>query len=133
MKNLLFVDTSAWFALVNRRDPDHQAARETLESFRGRLVTSNFIFDETVTLCRYRLGRETAVRVGEGLLGGDLADLARATVKDEVAAWNLFRQRADKSYSFTDCISFVMMRRLGLEQAAAFDDGFRREGFTVVP
>ena len=133
MTDLLFVDTSAWFALVNRRDPDHRAAREALETFRGRLLTSNFIFDETVTLCLYRLGRDAAVRVGEELRAGVSVDLARATVEDETNAWSLFRDRADKEYSFTDCVSFVMMRRLGIEQAAAFDEDFRREGFSVLP
>ena len=133
MTDLLFVDTSAWFALANRRDPDHRAARVALESFRGRLVTSNFIFDETVTLCLYRLGRDVALRVGDELRVGSVVDLARTTANDEAAAWDLFRNRADKQYSFTDCVSFVMMRRLGIERAAAFDDDFRREGFAVVP
>ena len=50
-----FVDTSAWFAYANRHDPDHQRIRTVLQTFQGRLVTSNFIFDETVTLCLYRL------------------------------------------------------------------------------
>ena len=45
-----FVDTSAWFAYANREDPDHQRIRNVLQTFQGRLLTSNFIFDETVTL-----------------------------------------------------------------------------------
>ena len=65
MKDLLFVDTSAWFALVNRSDSGHTAVREFLESYRGRRVTSNAVFDETVTLCRYRLGHDTAGVVDE--------------------------------------------------------------------
>jgi len=127
------VDTSAWIALINRSDPDHDAVRDALESFDGRLVTSNFVFDESVTLCLYRLGRDAALRVGDELLRGEVVDLARATIGDEADAWKLFRRRADKKYSFTDCISFTMMRRLGIEQAAAVDDDFRREGFSVVP
>lgn len=133
MTSLLFVDTSAWFALVNRRDPDHRAARKALESFRGRLVTSNFVFDETVTLCLHRLGRDSAVRVGEALRGGKTVDFVRATARDEASAWELFRRRDDKDYSFTDCVSFVLMRRLGIDHAAALDDDFRREGFAVLP
>ncbi len=133
MSNLLFVDTSAWFALVNGRDPDHHAVRDVLESAGGRLVSSNFVFDETVTLCRYRLGHGAAVRVGNQLRGGATADLVRATATDEAAAWDLFRERTDKGYSFTDCVSFVMMRRLGIDRAAACDEDFRREGFTVLP
>ena len=133
MSRQLFVDTSTWFALANRGDPDHREACRVLESFRGRLVTSNFVFDETVTLCLYRLGRKAALRVGDELRGGRLADIVRATIDDEDRAWGLFGRRADKQYSFTDCVSFVLMRRLGIEQAAALDDDFRREGFSVLP
>jgi predicted nucleic acid-binding protein len=129
----LFVDTSAWFALANRRDPDHRAARETLERSVGRLVTSNFVFDETVTLCLYRLGREAALRVGDTLRDGDTVDLARATADDEAAAWKLFLARADKRYSFTDCVSFAIMKRLDIRRAVALDEDFLREGFDVVP
>jgi predicted nucleic acid-binding protein len=125
--------TSAWFALVNRSDADHAIARETLESSRGRLVTSNFVFDEVVTLCLYRLGHPTAVRVGTTLADPAVVDLLRTTPEDERAAWKLFSARADKRYSFTDCTSFVMMKRLGLRRVAAFDDDFRREGFEALP
>jgi predicted nucleic acid-binding protein len=52
----VFVDTGAWFAYVNRLDADHTRIRRVLQTFQGRLVTSNFIFDETVILCLYRLG-----------------------------------------------------------------------------
>ena len=62
-----FVDTSAWFAYANRQDPDHQRIRTVLQTFQGRLITSNFIFDETVTLCLYRLGHQVAATVGEVL------------------------------------------------------------------
>jgi hypothetical protein len=46
-------------------DPDHEKVREVLRAFNGRLVTSNFIFDETITFCLYRLGHSIAVRVGQ--------------------------------------------------------------------
>ena len=80
-----------------------------------------------------RLGRDTAVRVGEELRGGKTVDFVRATAPDEASAWKLFRRRDDKDYSFTDCVSFVLMRRLGIDRAAALDDDFRREGFAVLP
>lgn len=50
-----------------------------------------------------------------------------------MAVWDLFQARGDKSYSFTDCTSFALMRRLGLEEAVALDADFRREGFRVLP
>jgi len=129
----LFADTGAWFALVNRSDPDHARVREILEEFEGRIVTSNFVFDEAVTLCLYRLGHSTALVVGNILNDPGTVDLIRATPQDEATAWETFAARADKRYSFTDCTSFAMMRRLGIRVAAALDDDFKREGFEVLP
>ncbi len=133
MKDLLFVDTSAWFAYANKSDRDRKKVMEALLEFEGRLVTSNFVFEETVTLCRYRLGHREASRVGELLWSGLGVDLIRAETSDEARAWELFKQNPDRRYSFTDCVSFVMMRRLGIQQAAALDNDFRREGFDVIP
>jgi predicted nucleic acid-binding protein len=128
-----FVDTSAWFAYANREDPDHQRIRTALQTFQGRLITSNFIFDETVTLCLYRLGRQVAATVGEVLRDPTAVAMLRITPADEQNAWVLWLARPDKTYSFTDCTSFVIMRRLGLQSAIAVDTDFQREGFLLLP
>lgn len=129
----LFVDTSAWFAYVNRRDPEHGAVREVLRRKGVRLVTSNFVFDETVTLCLYRLGHAAAAKVGTVLRESSSIDLVRVTPDDEGQAWKLFLARADERYSFTDCVSFALMRRLGLRRCLALDDDFAAEGFESLP
>jgi predicted nucleic acid-binding protein len=129
----VFVDTSAWFAYANRADREHRATKEAIASFDGRLVTSNFILDETVTLCMYRLGHRAAVALGEMLFNSRTIDLVRLTPEDEQTAWSLFTERDDKEYSFTDCTSFTLMRRLGLTTAIALDEDFEREGFELLP
>lgn len=129
----LFVDTSAWFAYANRKDPDHAAVREVFRGFDGRITTSNFVFNETLSLCRYRLGHGAAATIGSVLLDDGTVDLIRITPEDERAAWELFCQRSDQRYSFTDCTSFALMRRLGIGTALALDDDFRIEGLQVVP
>lgn len=129
----LFVDTSAWFAYVNRRDPEHKLVSAAVHAFEGRLLTSNFVFDETVTFCLYRLGHEAATALGNVLLDSAEVDLIRLTAADEQAAWDLFKERKDKNYSFTDCTSFVLMRRLGIRRALALDADFRQEGFEILP
>lgn len=133
MNSGLFVDTSAWFAFANRKDPDHAAVRDILRRYDDRLVTSNFVFDETVTLARYRLGHHVAEKIGESLLDANVARLIRATSEDEHRAWELFCKRPDQSYSYTDCLSFEMMKRLKVTTAATLDDDFVHEGFEVLP
>ena len=55
------------------------------------------------------------------------------TGRDQTLAIELLRRQKDKSYSLCDAVSFVTMRRLGLERVLAFDDHFRQFGeFRVV-
>ena len=128
-----FVDTSAWFAYVNRLDPDHTRIRSLFQTFQGRLVTSNFSFDETVIVSLYRLGDRVAVTVSEVLLAPTVVDLLWLTPDDEHRAWTLLLARPDKTYSDTDSSSLVLMRRLRLQQAIALDADFQREGFLLFP
>ncbi len=86
----LFVDTSAWFAYANRADPDHEGIASVIHGFHGRLVISNFIFDETITLCLYRLGHKSARTVGEALLNNSSIDLVRLNANDERNGWTRF-------------------------------------------
>lgn len=130
----LFVDTGGWYAYANRADPEHKAVKAALGRFRGRLVTSNFVFDEVVSLClARRLGHAVALTVGGVLMAPQVVDLVRVTAEDERAAWRLFAERPDQGYSYTDCTSFALMRRLGITRAAALDEHFRIEGFEVIP
>lgn len=132
MTEQVFVDTGAWFAYVNAGDPDHQRVREVLDNYPERLVTSTYVFDETVTLTQARLGHHRALAVGKTLLNPRVVETVHVTPSDEKAAWALFEKRPDKAYSFTDCTSFVVMRRRKIEKAVTLDEHFFQEGFAVV-
>jgi predicted nucleic acid-binding protein len=130
---LTFVDTSAWFATVDPNDPNHEVARRFM-SAKPRLVTTNFVIDETITLVLKRLGYTQALRLGEQLWSGQLARIIYITKADQQAAWQLFKSYSDKEFSFTDCTSFVVMERLGLTRAFALDEHFDQTGqFVRVP
>jgi uncharacterized protein len=128
-----FVDTGAWYAYINAGDPDHRRIENFLTSFSGRLVTSNYVFDETITLVLARLGYQRAVKVGEVLLDPRVVELVRVGAGDERTAWQLFKERPDKTYSFTDCTSFVLMRRLNINTATTLDEHFAQESFEITP
>lgn len=130
----LFVDTSAFFALTDRTDRFHHLAVRFIESNQQLLVTSNMIVHETITLIRMRLGHGLAVKVGRRLFDETVTPLIRVTEADERKAWDAFRRYRDKRFSFVDCTSFVVMKRLGMHAVLAFDDDFRRFGeFVVLP
>lgn len=127
------VDTGAWYALADRKDPDHSSVAQCLREHARRLVTTNFIFDESVTLIRYRLGSSPARIFGEQLLRGGVARLVAITRRDEARAWDIFTRYRDKSFSYTDCTSFAVMQRLGIGTAIAIDEDFRSFGLACLP
>lgn len=65
----IFVDTGAWYALLDEDDANHHAAVRFKDSLVHPLMTSNYIADEVITLVRSRLGHNVAVEIGQKLLG----------------------------------------------------------------
>jgi predicted nucleic acid-binding protein len=126
----VFVDTGFWYAFANEKDVNHARALRLLDEPR-RLVTTNYILDETITLTLIRSGYRQAVTLGEVLWQAQLADIVRVTEEDERRAWALFKQYDDKRFSFTDCTSFAVMLRLGITVALSFDDDFSQTGLFV--
>ena len=129
----IFVDTSGWYAYARKDDPAHAGACDALERWEGRLVTTDYVFDETVTLARARLGPAAAAKIGEALLDSGVVELVRLLPEDFEDAWDLFKKGKDKEWSFTDCTSFAVMRRLRLRAAVATDRHFRQAGFEAMP
>ena len=129
----VFVDTGAWYALADRKDPDHAPIKQCLDQYRGRLLTSNFVLDESVTLLRYRLGWRVAEQVGGVLMNGSAARLVRISEADEEHAWDIFSRYSDQSFSFTDCTSFALVKRLKIETNIAIDRDFRAYGLICLP
>ncbi|MDZ7289385.1 MAG: PIN domain-containing protein [candidate division KSB1 bacterium] len=136
MRNSIFVDTGAWKALYDKDDPFHKIAKNTLNNFkrkRSHLITSNFILDETITLLRIRVSHESAVEFGEALRASRVITIIHVDEAIENEAWAIFKKYDDKAFSFTDCTSFSIMKRLAIERAFALDDHFRQFGLISVP
>ena len=132
MAEQVFIDTSAIYAYVNAKDRDHKMVRNFLNAYEGSLLTTNFVFDEIVTLVMSRLGHEKAVLTGQVLLNPNIFSMVRIGLNDERTAWELFVNRPDKAYSFTDCTSFIIMKKLNISKYLALDPHFRQEGFQGV-
>lgn len=131
--NGVFVDTGAWYALADSDDADHMAAAAFLAANTLPLVTTNFVFSETVTLLRYRIGYSAARSFGQKLKESKLVRVVAVTPADEERAWEIFTKYRDQDFSFVDCTSFAVMERMKLATAFAFDRHFSVMRFTVVP
>jgi predicted nucleic acid-binding protein len=120
-----FVDTGAWYAAFVPSDPDHPAASTWLDR-NNEPLTSDYVVDELLTLLKMRGEYRRALDLGPSLLSGDLCKLQWVTPDDVRAAWQVFASYQDKGWSFTDCVSRVVMRRLEIKTAFAFDAHFRQ-------
>jgi len=124
----IFVDTSAWFACIVTTDKNHSSASRWLEINTRPLLTTDYIVDETLTLLKLRREFDRALELGTAFFGGSLATVYRLTEEDVREAWRTFHDFRDKDWSFTDCTSRVVLRKLGIEDAFVFDHHFDQFG-----
>jgi predicted nucleic acid-binding protein len=118
----LFVDTSAFFAALDRDDRHNARAKELLARDE-RLIATDHVLAETWRLTRDRLGYAAAERFWGGLRAG-AATIEHVTPADLDAAWRIGEAFPDQSFSIFDRTSFAVMERTGVHRAAAFDDDF---------
>jgi predicted nucleic acid-binding protein len=130
----LFLDTSFVVALHASDDQSHRHAVDgwlSVLSQRRRLITTTFILDETATLLNARGLHELAVTAGTQIIKSPAVTLLHVDVGLLERGWAYFCRHADKRYSLTDCISFVVMQERGLREALTFDQHFTQAGFEV--
>src|SRR5437667_256283 len=132
-----FVDTSYLIALENGDDQYHEVASEhwsaLAKSSSPSLVTSSYVFVEVVPLLNNHRLHKKAVEVGKNLLTSRVFDVVHVHEDLFYEAWAHFQKHKDKTYSLTDCVSFVLMKRLGIAEALTFDKHFVQAGFTKLP
>ncbi|MFZ5632322.1 MAG: type II toxin-antitoxin system VapC family toxin [Bacillota bacterium] len=132
----MFVDTSGWCALFDASDQNHGKAAQLWREISGstaRLYTSDYVLDETITLIRKKIDHESAVKFGRAILESRITEILWVTEDVWEGAWSMFQKYRDKDFSFTDCTSFVLMKKHGVDTAFVFDHHFTQAGFLVVP
>jgi uncharacterized protein len=132
----LFVDTAGWMSLADEGDPLHKDSQKIRDGWLeqgGILVTSDYILDETLTLIRMRLNLDAAEKWWEQVsesprVRWEWINTERA---EKARAW--FFKWKDKSFSFTDCTSFILLRELRIKKVLTGDRHFKEAGFEILP
>ena len=133
---MIFIDTGAFLARYIAKDDLHRTSTScwaVLEKSKERLFTSNFVLDETFTLLGRRTGYSFASERARAILSSSAITILRPSKYDEIEAVKLFEKFADQSVSYTDCISFVLMRSNKIERVFTFDRHFGMAGFAIIP
>jgi predicted nucleic acid-binding protein len=132
----VFVDTSAFVALRNEAEAEHEKARAALTELISEgvaLFTSNYVFAETYTALMVRVGRGEAIEWGRRFRAGGAIELVRLDEDVESNAWEILERHGDKRWSYVDATSFALIERDGGGEAFAFDVYFGQRGLRVLP
>ena len=132
MSNQIFIDTLFVIALINRRDQYHQQALELAEQFEGKplLVTDSVLLEIGNALARSY--KPEAVAILEQFLAADEVEVAHLTQRLFMQGFALYNSHQDKAWGLVDCISFIVMREAGVQQALTFDQHFVQAGFQAL-
>ena len=133
----IFIDTSAFLALDDESDQYHEEAlqfrEQVLRKKRYEVIATSYILDETLTLIRFRIGIKASIDFSKKLRRSEVVTIAQVSREIEEKALDLFEMYDDKDFSFTDCVSFVVMQEMGIKEAFAFDHHFNQIGFVRKP
>ena len=130
----IFVDSSAFLALLDRRDEFHARAVAIFNALvdqRFRQFTTNVVVIESHALILSVMGIAAAAAFLRDLPQSYTA-VVRVRAQDEERAQQLIFRYADKDFSLTDAISFTVMGRLAITRAFTFDRHFAQYGLTVL-
>ncbi|HWR89420.1 MAG TPA: PIN domain-containing protein [Dissulfurispiraceae bacterium] len=130
----VFIDTSAFFALLDADDANHKEAKESWSNVlipENVLVTTNYVLVETFALVQHRLGMD-AVRAFD-MDVAPLLNIEWVTPAMHRSGISALLAASRRRLSLVDCISFEVMRNLGIENAFVFDPHFEEHGFRSIP
>jgi len=126
----IFIDTSAFFAVLDKRDRNHPAADRIWQ----RIITSgdvllchNYVLVEISALLQHRLGLE-AVRTFEEDIG-PLLNVLWIDERTHRSAVSALLAASRRSLSLVDCVSFEVMLAAGIRTAFVYDSDFKEQGF----
>ncbi len=131
----VFIDTSGWVALFLKNDKNHKEAvciYETINSSGMKVVTSDYVLDETVTMLTKKLGARQSIEIGDSLILSDIIKIIFINPDCFHSAWQYYHKFKDKKFSFTDVTSFYIMKEFGISKAFSFDGHFKQAGLELL-
>jgi predicted nucleic acid-binding protein len=130
--DVCFVDTSAWFEMFIPKSETGKSIRAMLRSLRYKLHTSDFVLDELLTVLKREGHGRLARKAWEFLNNKLFVRLIHLTPDDMLETYSVFDRFSDKDWSFTDCSSYMLIKRHKIEYACAIDKHFREFGIVRV-
>jgi predicted nucleic acid-binding protein len=128
----VFGDSLYFLALANSRDTYHERALQFARSWRGIIVTTRWVLAEVCDGLASESNRHLAVHLLDQAATSRRFRVVLGSDKLFDRGLDLYRQRQDKDWSLTDCISFVVMADEGVKDALTGDHHFKQAGFVAL-
>lgn len=128
MTRNVFVDTSGFYSLLVQRDDGHHRASQCLAEARRHkdcFVTTDYVLDETATLLKTRGHGHLVAALLETVFASAACTVQWTDADRFRATCDFFLKHEDQAWSFTDCLSFVVMQELGLRESLTKDAPLR--------
>ena len=135
MAREIFADTSGFYALLVKRDEKHAQARAILQMAareRRAFVTTDHVLDETATLLKARGCGHLLSDFFDTVLASDACLVEWTDAERFHTAKDQFLKYLDQPWSFTDCVSFRIMKERRLQDALTKDAHFQQAGFVAL-
>jgi predicted nucleic acid-binding protein len=131
--NALFIDTSGWACIADRRELHHVAAASIYREARKlgqRIVTMNYILAELISLLTSpkRLLRSDIISFVDAIKTASYVEFIHVDESLDQTAWQLLKNRQDKDWSLVACVSFVIMQNRSISEALTTDHHFEQAG-----
>jgi len=132
MNSNLFLDTSGLFSYLVIQDDKHQNASAIVKKMvhhKYHLITTDYIIDEMATLLKARGYSKYLPNLFDGILFSKACQIEWMDQDYFHQTKAMMLKFQDHRWSFTDCFSFVVMKKKNLTQALSKDAHFREAGF----
>lgn len=127
-----FADTFYLLALFNGEDAGHERALKASAELQGNLVTTDGVLTETADALPDSANRIRCAEFIDDLRQSLRVEIESASRHLFDAGLELYRDRPDKDWSLTDCISFVVMHQQVIDEALTGDRHFEQAGFRAL-
>jgi predicted nucleic acid-binding protein len=131
----IYIDTGALIALSDRNDKNHERAVlyfKTAVKRRVLFVLGKHVVIEYIDGVAKRINKIKAIQELDSIIGSKLLLIEWEIKEDWVQAIEYFKRYKDQKIDLTDCLSFSIMERMGIDTAFTFDSDFQTHGFKVM-
>lgn len=128
----VFADTFYYLALLLPRDTAHSKAVVATVRLKSPIVTTAWVLTELANAMAVPRNREIFISFVDALQQNRDVTVVPPSRALFAKGMSLYRGRQDKSWSLTDCISFIVMQQHGITEALTADPHFEQAGFHVL-